>query len=112
MRKSITSIGKKTLKARPELAAFIAEVQAKDAALEQLKAQKSDAKKALKSAEKALKKQLKDKPSKKEAPKNAEKPAAAPKAKAATAKATSKLPVKKAGIPSKRNGNRLVSHCD
>ncbi len=64
MRKLLASIEKKAIKGRPELVAFIKDVQAKEAALEALKAQKDIAKAELKLANKALKKQLKNKASK------------------------------------------------
>ena len=67
MRKLLASISVKTLQERPDLEVFVKDVQAKTAALEQVKAQKELAKAALKLAGKELKKQLKVKPEKKAA---------------------------------------------
>lgn len=94
MKKLPASIDKKVLKDRPDLMAFLKDVQAKTAAFEKLKAQKDAAKAELKLANKALKKQLKSKPPKKEVTKKAKKPTATPKAIAP--KAVSKPTVKKA----------------
>lgn len=95
MGKLSASIDKKVLKDRPDLMAFLKDVQAKTAAFEKLKVQKDTAKAELKLATKALKKQLKSKPPKKEVTKKTAKPTVTPKAVAP--KAASKPKVKKAG---------------
>ncbi len=79
MRKLLASIEKKAVKNRPELIAFIKDVQTKEATFEKLKAQKDAAKIELKLAAKTLKKQLKSKPSQKETAKAAGKSIVAPK---------------------------------